>query len=150
MLSTSLSSSHGSPGATPNTNISGTQWASSYWHLVFSKATPWAHCCIHLFLRTPSPSHYVSLYSPTSGIWMMVSCRDQGQHCQGQWTLYRETAPYICEYVNFKKCQLLSKQDLTMFHPEILHCSTLQILRFLVLPLTAMISALPSSKRSGR
>ena len=26
--------------------------------------------------------------------------------------------------INFKKCQLLSKQDLSMFHPEILCCST--------------------------
>ena len=27
-------------------------------------------------------------------------------------------------HINFQKCQLLSKQDLSMFHPEILRCST--------------------------
>ena len=29
--------------------------------------------------------HYANLYNPTSGIWMMESCQDQGQHFLGQW-----------------------------------------------------------------
>ena len=50
--------------------------------------------------------------------------------------------------INFKKCQLLSKPD-SMLHLEILCCSTPD-LRFLVLPLAAMISALPLLKGSRR
>ena len=51
--------------------------------------------------------------------------------------------------INFKKCQLLSKQDLSMFHPEILCCSTPDF-EILGAPMAVLISALPSLKRKRK
>ena len=140
-----------SPGATPNTNISGTQWTSSYRHQVFSKSTPWAHCCSHWFLMTPSSrylkTHFATLCSQTSGIWMMESCRDQGQHYQGQWTIYRETATEMAYSYSAKYMNLASRvSQCSILRSSI---SQHQILRFLV-SIAALISALPSLTRSGR
>ena len=57
----------------------------------------------------------------------MESYQDQGQHYEGAMDIIQGDSTLNGLQINFKKCQLLSKhskQDLSMFHLEILCCST--------------------------
>ena len=62
--------------------------------------------------------------SQTSGIWMTECCQDQGAALSRAMEIIQGDSTSNGLLINFKKCQLLSKQDLSMFHPEILCYST--------------------------